>query len=93
MLFNNAKCQVLSPDYVNMATGLELHRFLWLGDDNLIGEIPHRWNHLVDYDDNLPVEDLSNLHFTSGGPYFEKYLACSYADVCFQERDKMFYAE
>jgi lipopolysaccharide biosynthesis glycosyltransferase len=30
MLFNNAKCQALSPDYVNTATGLELHQFKWL---------------------------------------------------------------
>ena len=25
MIFNNAKCTALSPDYVNSATGLELH--------------------------------------------------------------------
>ncbi|NBR29730.1 MAG: aminotransferase class V-fold PLP-dependent enzyme, partial [Betaproteobacteria bacterium] len=36
-----------SADYVNTASGLELHQFKWLGDDSLIGELPHRWNHLV----------------------------------------------
>ena len=92
MLFNNAKCKALSPEYVNKATGLQLHRFHWLGDDDLIGEIPQRWNHLVDYDDNIPVEEVSNLHFTSGGPYFEKYMNCTYAEVWFQEREKMLYA-
>jgi len=50
MLFNNAKCRALTPDYVNTASGLDLHRFNWLGNDELIGEIPRRWNHLVDYD-------------------------------------------
>jgi len=43
MLFNNAKCKALTPEYVNTASGLELHQFKWLGDDNLIGELPHRW--------------------------------------------------
>ena len=38
MLFNTAKCQALTPDYVNTASGLELHRFHWLGDDALIGD-------------------------------------------------------
>lgn len=30
MLFDNAKCKKLTPDYVNTASGLELHRFHWL---------------------------------------------------------------
>ena len=50
ILFNNAKCRALTPEYVNTATGLELHQFKWLGNDDLIGEIPRRWNHLVGYD-------------------------------------------
>jgi hypothetical protein len=32
MLFDNARCQALTPDYVNTATGLDLHRFNWLVD-------------------------------------------------------------
>lgn len=47
MLFNNRKCRKLSPDYVNTATGLELHQFKWLAGDHEIGELPERWNHLV----------------------------------------------
>ena len=47
MLFNCAKCTALTVDYVNTASGLELHRFNWLGSDDLIGEIPHQWNLLV----------------------------------------------
>jgi hypothetical protein len=92
MLFNAAKCQALTPDYVNTASGLELHRFHWLGDDNLIGEIPHRWNHLVDYDPEVPVSEISNLHYTTGGPYFEEYKDCGYADEWRVERDQMLYA-
>ena len=89
MLFNCARCAALTPEYVNTASGLELHRFQWLGDDELIGDLPHRWNHLVDYDPALPAEELSNLHFTTGGPYFDEYKNCGYADLWFAERDRM----
>jgi hypothetical protein len=92
MLFNTEKCAALTPDYVNTASGLDLHRFHWLGNDDLIGEIPHRWNHLVDYDPALPAAELSNLHFTTGGPYFPDYVTCGYADLWFAERDRMLYA-
>lgn len=92
MLFNCAKCTALTKDYVNQASGLELHRFQWLGDDDLIGEIPARWNHLVDYDPSLPADELSNVHFTTGGPYFDEYKDCGYADLWFAERDRMLYA-
>jgi hypothetical protein len=63
-----------------------------LGDDTLIGEIPHGWNHLVDYDPEAPISELSNLHFTTGGPYFDDYKDCGYADVWRQKRDRMLYA-
>ncbi len=91
MLFNTAKCQALTPEYVNTASGLELHRFHWLGDDGLIGNIPARWNHLVDYDPEKPVGELSNLHFTTGGPYFDEYKDCGYADLWYEERDRMLF--
>lgn len=87
MLFNNAKCKALTPEYVNKASGLELHQFKWLGNDDLIGEIPHRWNHLVGYDEYK--KDVSLIHYTIGGPYFEEYIDCDYADVWFKERDDM----
>jgi hypothetical protein len=47
IIFNNAKCQALTPEYVNTATGLELHQFKWLGSDDEIGDLPERWNYLV----------------------------------------------
>ena len=89
MLMNCAKCTALTPEYVNTASGLELHRFRWLESEDLIGEIPHRWNHLVDYDPPQPVEALSNLHYTTGGPYFDDYRDCGYADLWLAERDHM----
>lgn len=89
MLMNCAKCKALTVDYVNEASGLDLHRFHWLESDDLIGEIPHGWNHLVDYDPTIPAADVSNLHYTSGGPYFDDYKDCSYAAEWFAERDDM----
>jgi len=87
MLMNCAQCTALTPDYVNTATGLELHQFKWLASDELIGEIPSAWNHLVGYD--APRRDASLVHFTIGGPYFEEYRDCEYAAEWFAERDRM----
>ena len=89
MLFNCAKCKALTPDYVNTADGLDLHRFHWLDGDHLIGEISRDWNHLVAYDPTVPVEELSNLHYTIGGPYFDAYRNTDYAEEWFLEREAM----
>jgi len=89
MLMNCAGCSALTPEYVNTASGLELHRFHWLANEALIGEIPHRWNHLVDYDPAVPAAEISNLHYTTGGPYFDEYRDCGYAAEWFAERDDM----
>ena len=37
MLMNCKKCTTLTPDYVNKASGLELHQFKWLENEELIG--------------------------------------------------------
>ncbi len=87
MLFNNAKCKALTPDYVNTASGLELHQFKWLAGDDLIGALPHRWNHLVGYD--APDPEAANVHFTIGGPYFTEYAGCEHAAEWFAEREAM----
>jgi hypothetical protein len=91
MLFNNARCRVLTPEYVNTATGLELHQFKWLPDEALIGALPGRWNHLVGYDP--PSRDVSLVHYTLGGPYFEEYRNCEYAEEWRRERDRMLRCE
>lgn len=91
MLMNCEKCTALSPDYVNTASGLELHQFKWLEDDNLIGEIPKSWNHLVG---EYPEEpDASLVHYTLGGPYFNEYQDCEYSKEWFKERDSLFTCE
>lgn len=91
ILFNNAKCKALTPDYVNTASGLDLHQFKWLESEAAIGEIPSRWNHLVDYDQ--PDNEVSLVHYTIGGPYFSAWQQCEYATAWFTERDKMLHVE
>lgn len=87
MLFNNACCKTLTPEFVNTATGLQLHQFKWLENDGLIGEIPHGWNHLVGYD--APDPAAKNVHFTIGGPYFHEYANCEHSAAWFKERDQL----
>jgi hypothetical protein len=87
MLFNNARCRALTPEYVNTASGLELHQFKWLAGDGLIGALPDRWNHLVGY--SAPRRDAALVHYTLGGPYFDEYRDCEYAKEWFAERDAM----
>jgi hypothetical protein len=78
MLFNCSRCRALTPEYVNAATGLQLHRFEWLAGDHEIGALPMgRWNHLIDV--QPPVERSvaeggpALVHWTLGGPWFREY--------------------
>jgi hypothetical protein len=77
MLMNCKKCARLTPDYVNKASGLELHQFKWLENEELIGSLPLEWNWLVG---EYPYkEEVKNIHYTEGGPYFENYSDCDYS--------------
>jgi len=88
MAFNNARCTVLSEDYVNAAAGLDLHRFAWT-EDGSIGELPLEWNWLVgEYDFRA---DAKIVHYTLGGPYFDDYRDCDYAAEWFAEFEAMRY--
>ena len=80
MLMNCKKCHELTPDYVNQATGLQLHQFKWLESDDLIGDLPLEWNWLVDEPGYPEKEDVKNIHYTKGGPWFSEYGDCSYSE-------------
>jgi hypothetical protein len=86
MLFNNERCRALSPEYVNSASGLELHRFAWT-EDRLIGDLRPEWNWLVGEYDYQPEAKIA--HFTLGGPWFDKYRDCHYAAEWFAERESL----
>jgi hypothetical protein len=83
MIFNNPRCKALTPDYVNSASGLDLHRFRWL-DDSEIGALPLEWNWLVG-----EYEYAKMVHYTLGGPYFDEYRDCDYAGEWFAEFESL----
>jgi hypothetical protein len=86
MIFNNELCTALTPEYVNSASGLDLHRFKWL-NDSLIGELDLKWNWLVgEYPYN---REAKMVHYTLGGPYFDEYRDCDYASEWFEEFESM----
>lgn len=60
----------LTPEFVQNATGAELHRFTWLTDDR-IGELPREWNWLPDEYGANPAAKL--LHYTLGTPCFHEF--------------------
>jgi len=86
MLFNNTKCRALTPEYVNAASGLELHQFKWTDD---VGALEPNWNHLVS--EYPPNPDAKLVHFTRGTPCFAKYRKCEYADEWREENWMMRY--
>ena len=84
MLFNcqHFDCQRLTPEVVNTASGLYLHQFQWT---ERIGELTPWWNHLVG-EQEKPLETPKIIHYTLGGPWFEEYKDCDYAELWFDER-------
>ena len=60
----------LTSEFVQKATGAELHRFSWLLDER-IGELPPEWNWLPD--EYGPNPDAKLLHYTLGTPCFHEF--------------------
>ena len=81
MLMNNHRCKMLSKEYVETASGLELHQFKWTHEEN-VGELPLEWNWLVG--EYVYNKDAKNVHWTLGGPYFKDYKTSDYADEWFR---------
>lgn len=77
----------VTAEFVNSASAMDLHRFAWL-DDSQIGELNVRWNWLVgEYAE--PPQDVKNVHWTVGGPYFQEYCNADFAQEWFAERERM----
>lgn len=86
--------RILTPDYVNTAPALDLHRFTHIADSDL-GELPVTWNWLVgEYAlgyKGVRKSDVCNVHFTVGGPYFQEYQHVDFSEDWFSERYQMTY--
>jgi len=72
----------LTADDVNTKTGSWLHNFSWLSDEE-IGGLPEKWNWLDGHSDELM--EPSNVHFTTGGPWFDKWKALNGASLKYAE--------
>tara|TARA_B100000686_G_scaffold338069_1_gene410057 strand:- start:2682 stop:3356 length:675 start_codon:yes stop_codon:yes gene_type:complete len=83
------KNKILTPELLNSESPKFLHRFSWL-DDSDIGSLPHVYNWLVGWykepQDGIP----KILHYTEGGPWFDGYRECDYADVWKKEVINLF---
>jgi len=67
-----------------------LHRFSWIKDDDLIGEIPMKWNFLVGWHDKFKEGHPGCVHYTLGGPWYPDYRVAAaplndYADKWWEE--------
>lgn len=64
---------------------------MWL-DDEEIGEVPFVWNFLVGHNkvDEGDVEGTypKAIHYTMGGPWFERYKDCEFADLWLKELEE-----
>jgi len=70
--------RVLTPDYIEDPQRCRFpHTMDWLSED-LVGDLPREWNHLVGYD--RPRNDAKLVHYTQGMPIFEETSGSEYAD-------------
>jgi hypothetical protein len=75
--------RTLTPEFVEKATGAQLHRFTWL-DDSLIGALPIEWNWLPDeFGSN---RNAKLLHWTLGTPCFHEFADAPMAEEWHRER-------
>ncbi|KAL0923419.1 hypothetical protein M5K25_007475 [Dendrobium thyrsiflorum] len=92
VLYNcgHPKNRILTPELVSSETGAFLHRFRWL-DDEEIGSVPFVWNFLVGHNrvvENDPTTFPQAIHYTLGGPWFERYKDCEFADLWLKELEE-----
>ena len=73
----------LTPQFIEKATGAELHRFTWIKDER-IGELPREWNWLPD-EFGINVE-AKLLHYTLGTPSFHEFATTPMGDEWHRER-------
>lgn len=73
----------LTPNFVENATGAELHRFTWLRDTE-IGSLDKKWNWLPDeFGEN---QEAKLLHWTLGTPCFHEFANSPMASEWHKER-------
>ena len=84
---SHPKNKILTPELINTQTGKFLHRFEWLEETD-IGSLPINWNWLVGWYKEPLDGTPKALHYTEGGPWFEQYKDCEYADKWLEYKTK-----
>ena len=81
----------LTKDIINEEAPAYLHRFSWLDDED-IGELDCSWNFLVgEYEP--PSITPKVIHWTLGGPYFNDFKECDYADLWNSEKEQALFCQ
>jgi len=73
MVFNNARCKILTPEFIDDVS----HNPLGLGWAKTVTDLPPEWNHLVGYDEPNPNAKL--VHFTQGVPAWRETADCEHS--------------
>lgn len=96
MLFNNSHMftKNVTPLEVSNSPGAFLHQFKWVPDNVRIGELGLHWNFLADYNDEKELDGWDGLpgiiHYTEGGPWFNDYFNCQYAEEWLAVHEEMY---
>ncbi len=78
------KNKILTPEFIQNATGAQLHRFTWLDEPTEVGQLPIEWNWLPDEFGANPNAKL--LHYTLGTPSFHEFATTPMGDEWHRER-------
>lgn len=91
VLFNcdHPSNKALTPQYINMASGSDLHAFSWLREHE-IGSLPMSYNFISGISPKLPAEQQlpDVIHYTLGGPWFEECQDVLYGDLWINEYEE-----
>ena len=74
----------LDLSMINNESGSFLHRFAWIQDEGLIGELDYTWNFLVEWYSPEMSRPPKAVHYTEGGPWFPDYRNTDYAREWFE---------
>lgn len=81
MLFDCAKCKILTPEYIENPDNNPLS-LKWAES---IGELPAEWNHCVGYDHKKPAK---LIHYTKGIPCWPETKDCEHSAAWWEEFKK-----
>ncbi len=88
MIFNcdHPNVRTLTPEVVNSASPAYLHRLEWIDSEEAIGALDPDWNFLAgEYPKSDDIPRV--IHYTNGGPWFDDWQNCDFADLWIDEKD------